>query len=74
MGAQDWHCEMEANHSGSFVVIQHKTCGAVTRFNLDRAVAGTTHRCTCGDGILISEESLRFFRQALAQAKNFVKK
>ncbi|MBN2346906.1 MAG: hypothetical protein JXO51_11005 [Candidatus Aminicenantes bacterium] len=74
MGAQDWHFDMEANSSGNFVNIRHTTCGAVTRFNLDSAVAGSTHRCVCGAGVLLSAESLSMLKQALAQAKKFAKK
>ncbi len=74
MGVQDWHFDMEANSSGNFVVIQHRTCGASTRFNLDNAVAGSTHRCTCGAGVLLSAESLGMLRQALVQAKKFAGK
>jgi len=69
MGAQDWHLDLESNREGNFVKVKHKTCGATTRFNLDRAVAGSTHYCTCGEGVLLSAQALAALRQAMDQAK-----
>jgi hypothetical protein len=69
MGAQDWHLDLESNRSGNFVNVQHRTCGARTRFDLDKAVPGTTHYCSCGKGVLLSAQSLAALRQMMEQAK-----
>jgi hypothetical protein len=74
MGVQDWHIEFETDASGNFAVIQHKTCGARTRFNIDLAAPGSMHYCTCGAGMLISAESLQSMRQLIAQARKFLRK